>query len=1032
MRPHRLEVTAFGAFAGSETLDLDQLAAGGLVLFCGETGGGKTTLLDAIGFALYGVVPGMRGKAKDLRSHHTAQNPAAQNPAAQDRTSVRLEFSVGGGRFRATRSPGYDRPAKRGGGTTREQPSALLERRDEDRWVPVAQRLDDVGHEIGLLVGMSADQFFQVILLPQGRFADFLHAEHEERERLLKRLFHVDRFERAERWLADRAREAAERVGAGQIELARVAARVAQVAGVDEPTDAEGTEGWVEGLTAAAELVRADAADALVGHAAARTAAETALADARTLARRQADRRAAEGELAGLAAEAVAIGAVRVEVDAARRAGPAAVALEAVAERAAALAGSEAAEQAARTRLAALDDARASGRVSGAGTRDRVATPAELAQRGRAARTEIGRLETLVLVAASAEEEEKAATDGWAEAEDHAHAAAQADQILTAALPDLRAEMERRLAAARTAEETLPWLRDRSRMAAELAHTLREWEAATEQAARAAQAAATLRARARQLRQQRFEAVTAELAAALADDSPCPVCGSLFHPDPTEASADHVSKDVELEAEADAADADREASELRRDGDRLTERVRGLRDQLVADGRSAGASERPPGTDQFAAQLQDLLTADVPSAGALERQAALLASGAERLTVLTQDVSAAAAALTRIAEEEKRMTALSAGREADARNARQRATEAAARAAQHRDRLNRELGDGIDALAATDRLSRAELRAAAYEQAADAATAASAARAEHRRAADTAQARAREAGFSGADEAAGAGRDPGWIETAAARLDAHRDALAAVHARLATPDLAVEPEPPAPVADREAAAELAAQTHESAVADARRAADRAAQIGELAPRFGAAREALTPLREAAAELRGLADLAAGRGDNRLGMPLASFVLAARLEEVAAAASTRLRTMTGGRFSLVYDATARPDKRRRAGLGLLVEDAWTARRRDTATLSGGETFQAALSLALGLADVVTAESGGSAIDALFVDEGFGTLDPESLEEVMNVLDELRSGGRLVGVVSHVAELRQRIPTQVHVIKGASGSTVRSTV
>jgi len=162
------------------------------------------------------------------------------------------------------------------------------------------------------------------------------------------------------------------------------------------------------------------------------------------------------------------------------------------------------------------------------------------------------------------------------------------------------------------------------------------------------------------------------------------------------------------------------------------------------------------------------------------------------------------------------------------------------------------------------------------------------------------------------------------------------------------------------------------------------------------------------------------------------MTLSSFVLAARLEEVAAAASERLLKMTSGRYSLVHT-----DARRgagRSGLGLLACDGWTGVDRDTSTLSGGETFLASLALALGLADVVTAEAGGTRIEALFVDEGFGSLDEDTLEEVMTVLDGLREGGRLVGIVSHVAELRQRIPAQVRVRKGQAGShlTVRAQV
>jgi exonuclease SbcC len=165
------------------------------------------------------------------------------------------------------------------------------------------------------------------------------------------------------------------------------------------------------------------------------------------------------------------------------------------------------------------------------------------------------------------------------------------------------------------------------------------------------------------------------------------------------------------------------------------------------------------------------------------------------------------------------------------------------------------------------------------------------------------------------------------------------------------------------------------------------------------------------------------------GDNSLRMRLSAFVLAARLEQVAEAATVRLATMSAGRYALVHsDAAER--RGARSGLGLRVVDGWTGRERDTSTLSGGESFLASLALALGLADVVQAEAGGAAIETLFVDEGFGTLDEETLEEVMTTLDGLREGGRAVGLVSHVAELRQRVPARIEVVKTRSGSHLRS--
>ena len=145
------------------------------------------------------------------------------------------------------------------------------------------------------------------------------------------------------------------------------------------------------------------------------------------------------------------------------------------------------------------------------------------------------------------------------------------------------------------------------------------------------------------------------------------------------------------------------------------------------------------------------------------------------------------------------------------------------------------------------------------------------------------------------------------------------------------------------------------------------------------------------------------------------MRLQSFVLAARLEQVAEVASRRLQDMSGGRYTFRHsDAQGRHGAR--GGLGLDVLDEYTGCARATKTLSGGESFMASLALALGLADVVTAETGGVQIDTLFVDEGFGTLDAQALDAVMTVLDELRRGGRTVGVISHLEELRTRIPTR----------------
>lgn len=259
-------------------------------------------------------------------------------------------------------------------------------------------------------------------------------------------------------------------------------------------------------------------------------------------------------------------------------------------------------------------------------------------------------------------------------------------------------------------------------------------------------------------------------------------------------------------------------------------------------------------------------------------------------------------------------------------------------------------------------------------------------------------------------------------------IDAWQSEAAAVADRLAeTETRAAADRPPAAVDVAQAAYDTAERSLRDASAALAAARERCAELGKLSR--GAADEVrgIGSLREEYDRVARLAGLTAGTSaDNERKMRLESYVLAARLEQVAAAATARLQRMSSGRYTLVH-SDARTGGRR-SGLGLHVVDAWTGRERDTATLSGGETFFASLALALGLADVVTDEAGGVRLDTLFIDEGFGSLDDQTLDEVLDVLDSLRERDRSVGIVSHVADLRRRIPAQLEVVKERHGSAV----
>jgi DNA repair protein SbcC/Rad50 len=228
MRLHHLEVAAFGPFTGTVSVDFDQLSEAGLFLLSGATGAGKTSVLDAVCFALYGDVPGDRSVAKRLRSDRAPAEVA---------TRVVLEATLAQRRFRITRSPSWERPKRRGAGTTTQQASVVLMEQVGEEWRTLTTRLDEAGHLVSDLLGMTLTQFVQVAMLPQGRFQAFLRSSAEERKKLLERLFRTERFADVERWLRERRvelRRRSEELNAG---VAEVVSRISETAAVTLPDD---------------------------------------------------------------------------------------------------------------------------------------------------------------------------------------------------------------------------------------------------------------------------------------------------------------------------------------------------------------------------------------------------------------------------------------------------------------------------------------------------------------------------------------------------------------------------------------------------------------------------------------------------------------------------------------------------------------------------------------------------------------------------------------------------------------------------
>ncbi len=955
MRLHGLELTAFGPYPKRETVDFDVLGADGLFLLHGDTGAGKTTLLDAVAFALFGKVPGARGDVKRLRCDYADVDA---------RTVVVLELTVQGRRMRIERSPEYLRPKKRGEGFTKEQAKATL------TWISGWHgdghtRIEEVADVVEGLLGMNAEQFFQVVLLPQGEFARFLRADTAEREKLLEKLFGTQRFLDVENWFRTRRTAAGQALEQHRQVGRALVQRVSEAAG--EETPEVGDEEWLSSVLKRLGETDADAEAVARSTSAAREAAEVALASVRVEADRVRRVREARRAVASCeSAEPQRLAWVS-EVSAARRAAPVVPSQDATVRLGRSLASARSLEEAAFSAI-----------VGYGGT--------DLRGDSERLREEAGGLTRLVAEAEQQRKDLARIRSLTASRDRLENQVAALDPSLPAKVTEAREAVERSTVAAARLAEVSAW--------ADAARQLPAAEKAVTEAADGLRAAIDAHQKAQghllDVRRQRLDGMAVELAAALTPGKACLVCGSADHPAPAQPMLNAVGA-----ADEDDATAREQAAARRRgvaEQARLAAEHRVETLLKVVDDRPLTALLREHEETSALARLRTQRTAALRELEQLlERTTAAHALAERELVEVSTQVKALEEAVR--ARTERLDEARGEFPDVPARRA--------------------HLLDLADAL-----VTAADRRAAVADHVV---------RLEEQRV--TTSELAAKAGFADVEEALSAARTDAALTALEQRitsLDHTRASASAVLVELAEVDPALEVDV-AGVEQRFRTCRDEAQRAASALSSARTAFQR---VGELADRLRAKWAEFEPVEASFAELDALTDVINGRGQNHRKMTLRTYVLASRLEEVAVAASTRLERMSQGRYRFVHSTEAGA-RGTRGGLGLDVLDDYSGQQRPAKTLSGGESFLASLSLALGLADVVAAETGGALLDTLFVDEGFGTLDADTLDLVMNTLDELRAGGRVVGLVSHVEELRQRIPTRLRVRKARTGSTLQVT-
>ena len=1077
---HNLEFEAFMAYPKRQEINFDTLNNAGVFLLNGPTGAGKTTILDAICYALYGETSSDRESAK-LHSTYAAHSGT--------KPRVLLDVTLHGKRLRIDRTPAYNKPITRGarkGQMREESAKATLaelapgaDPADEKAWTPISSSVAEVNRTIAERTHLTKEQFLKVVLLPQGQFAQFLKSKPKERKELLKKMFPVEHYEQLFAALTEEAKTAQQEVAQdentqrGYLERARVEMLALQaLLDAVDPDLEEIAEAGEEPENLTAESVTAETLDAWVAGGVERARETSArekqeqqrLTDeadrnTRLLAERaqlQADWREYEQlceRRTRLTVRADEHKAQREELAQARAAAPLHAQYAQVHAESQALAARQqeqaacasALDETGRALLAALRDEETSAEVIFPEETTFAALPDfEPAEQETQLEALLDTLRALQKKDAQLTDEEAAAAALLKQAnaleQDRARAekrlsdlTAQAEQLAEELAGYSTADEERTLAAHLVTEaqqkhdaaQQMQQKLDAASAAVAAAQKQSKRTATAEQKAQekwqaSAQQALAATEEFKNLQVLRLAQASSLLARELKDGEPCAVCGSVEHPAPARIA----------EGEQLVERADLDAAKEREDKAHKQARTHEL-----AKDRATKAHQEA--SEALAAARTQYETLVAQGECDVEQTAAQLQQAQTRLAQAQSRVTARDGVLVKVervrAEQQKAQEAL-------------RTIESAAVEAQtrHRDAAARceaaaaELAPARAAVGFAQRVEAVEGYRVAHQRLARAVLLLGQARERHALAAAQAERLLAESSFESAELVQAAVRTPERVDALEQAVAAYeleharllegfgREAIVAVAARAA----AGEQAPDDLQGVREQVEQLRAAAHRLTL----REGERESMLRSLHVLRGeyAAFRAKTAQRYDRAQM--LANLAAAaRGDTLGGyehqVDLVSYVLGAEFERILHSASLHLDRMSEGRYGMVFSDHRAKGSRSGGGLNLEITDTWTGEPREASSLSGGESFLASLSLALGLAEVVQANNGGIELDTLFIDEGFGTLDAETLDMVMGTIESLRDSGRTIGLISHVEEMKNRIPAQIVVEKGQNGSSVR---
>lgn len=1034
MRILRLTMDAVGPFPGHEVIDFEAFSDAGRFLLSGPTGAGKSTIIDAIVFALYGKVSGGRDSSDSrIRSRYASE---------QAKTEVELIFSTSSGNYKVRRQPAYERVKKNGKGVTKQNAKAWLFKLDE-QLREVSEPLtktSDVGTEITRIVGLSREQFTQTVVLPQGKFAQFLRSTSKDRQDLLQELFGTAIFEDLQLDLVERARkvkknqealDATLRANLGvlaslldeapQLDPARclVYEPVPEVDCEFDPLETawdsrfESLTPWLEHNQRCANLevsALREQEDKLRGE----------FASQRDLAARQERYLALNKEHEQLVAQRPAQRQRLAQIQALQALSD----LKPWHEQLKQAQDQQAVAQRQLSQALALEqlesDERAQAVLQPLDYRGAQALSVQLTAQVAALNPQVeleaglaGRRRDLQ-TKTQAHESASAKLAQGRERENQLPAQIASKQELLEQLNEQAATLSTAQLAQEQAAQRLKLANAHEQLVKDQQQALKLQQLVALELKQASQ-------RHKHMLEQWLSQSALNLAQNLVAGEPCPVCGATEHPAPATQGGENISQDQLDQALEEVNEAQEELSQASEKVTKLAAQLEAqpcqlspaqAREQLQeAKAALAAAKQASEQASSCKAQIAEL-NAQLEALRADNQTAqARLAGDAKEIQLLGEKIEADAASLScegfeSVAAKVEYLSQLAA------------ALEQLANAAQELDQCKKRAQQAADSFAAQWAQASANFADHSAKPAAPAPT-------------DPALAQPKTSATNAQDDYAQACQDFAGLDLAALKATSasYEKSLSINQAALAELE-GIELTPP-PLEqtrlqlEQAQAKTQACQTYASTwQAFAGQVNAQLAKLNELLARRSKASDKDAQL---------LALASAANGDNQAHLTLSAWVLQAHFRQVLVFANERLGVIGAGRYELINVDSEEDTRQQKQGLGLAVVDHLSGTTRSPRTLSGGESFYVSLALALALADVVATQNGGIEMNTLFIDEGFGSLDEGTLAEVMDVLGALHSGGRVVGIVSHVSELKRAIPAAVEVrpLLGG-GSTLRTRV